>query len=198
MLRVRPNENDPRVIRTRQLIQEAFSSLTREKEIKDITIRNITERATINRATFYAHFEDKYDLMESIVEETFMTVVHQQLKSLEELTPETLKDLIIAVCRYHEKLSTNCKRTAQEVYPVVEMKIKDQLEQVISNWLSKEEVSPEAKKSLQWVAVMISQSIYGSAYLWNVRGRKISATVFADEILYILWPGLQAVMKKEV
>lgn len=61
------HENDPRVIRTRNLIQDAFRSLAKEKKIEAITIKDIAERATVNRATFYAHFEDKNALLEYMV-----------------------------------------------------------------------------------------------------------------------------------
>jgi AcrR family transcriptional regulator len=194
---IRPKENDPRVIRTRQLIQDAFNSLSKEKNFNDITIRDITERATINRTTFYAHFADKYVLIESLVSDTFMTVVCQQLRCQNELTAETLRSLIIAVCDYHEQLSTGCKRTAQSIFPLIEAKVKAQLEQLVSNWLAKMAIVPEAEKSVQWAAVMVSQSIYSAAHLWNATGRKTSAAVLADEILCFLMAGLQALIKKE-
>ncbi len=55
------NANDPRVKRTRQLLLQAFMALLEEKQhIYSISVQDIAERATVNRATFYAHFEDKY------------------------------------------------------------------------------------------------------------------------------------------
>lgn len=48
---------DPRFLRTRKLIMEAFMELVIEKEFKSITIKDITQRATVNRATFYYHFK---------------------------------------------------------------------------------------------------------------------------------------------
>lgn len=55
------NPNDPRVKRTRQLLMQAFMELLKEKkDISSISVQDIAERATLNRATFYAHFEDKY------------------------------------------------------------------------------------------------------------------------------------------
>ena len=51
---------DPRVKRTRKLLQQAFLELFQEKGFASISIQDITERATVNRATFYAHFPDKY------------------------------------------------------------------------------------------------------------------------------------------
>ena len=53
---------DPRIIRTKKLLVEAFQEVSREKRMSQITVKDITERATVNRATFYAHFTDKYDI----------------------------------------------------------------------------------------------------------------------------------------
>ena len=55
---------DPRVIRTKQLLVEAFLNVSQEKEMTQITVKNITDRATVNRATFYAHFNDKYEILD--------------------------------------------------------------------------------------------------------------------------------------
>ncbi len=54
---------DPRVRRTRQLLHDALIELIPEKGYNDITIQDITDRATLNRATFYLHYRDKHDLL---------------------------------------------------------------------------------------------------------------------------------------
>lgn len=64
-------KKDPRTLRTRQLIVDSFLSLASEKDFNNITVRDITEKATINRATFYAHFDDKFDLLHSTITNTF-------------------------------------------------------------------------------------------------------------------------------
>lgn len=58
---------DPRIKRTLLLIREAFVSLLEEKGFDQLTVRDITARADINRATFYLHYRDKYDLLEKTV-----------------------------------------------------------------------------------------------------------------------------------
>lgn len=60
---------DRRVRRTQGMIVDAFLSLCQEKEIGDIIIKDITERANVNRSTFYAHYEDKDDLLSKITNE---------------------------------------------------------------------------------------------------------------------------------
>lgn len=66
------NPNDPRVKRTRQLLTQAFMELLKEKKnIYSISVQDIAERATLNRATFYSHFEDKYAFLEHWIGEKF-------------------------------------------------------------------------------------------------------------------------------
>ncbi len=55
---------DPRVQRTHQAILDALIELTIEKGFANVTVRDITQRARINRATFYRHYQDKFDLLE--------------------------------------------------------------------------------------------------------------------------------------
>jgi len=66
MLPNQAEELDPRVRRTRQSIVQAFMKLINQKGFQAISVQDITEQAGINRATFYAHFPDKYALLRGI------------------------------------------------------------------------------------------------------------------------------------
>ena len=65
------NEQDRRVRRTRKRLQEALAALMREKELKDITVRELTDLADVNRGTFYSHYKDLYDMREQVEQELF-------------------------------------------------------------------------------------------------------------------------------
>jgi AcrR family transcriptional regulator len=54
---------------TRMVLKESLLKLLREKSISSITIKEICETADINRSTFYAHYANQYELLESIEEE---------------------------------------------------------------------------------------------------------------------------------
>lgn len=60
---------DHRTRVTRMLIRSAFTDLLRQKPIQNITIKELCERAGINRGTFYSHYTDIYDLRSSIESE---------------------------------------------------------------------------------------------------------------------------------
>ena len=54
---------DPRVLRTRRLLQDALLGLAREKAFTEITVADVTDRATVNRSTFYQHYPDTDTLL---------------------------------------------------------------------------------------------------------------------------------------
>lgn len=69
---------DRRVQRTRQLLQDAIVALIQEKGYEAVTVQDIIDRANLGRATFYAHFHDKQDLLLSGFENVRAAFEHQQ------------------------------------------------------------------------------------------------------------------------
>lgn len=57
---------DPRVRRTRERLREALVSLSRERPYDQIRVADLLARADVGRATFYAHYRDKEDLLISL------------------------------------------------------------------------------------------------------------------------------------
>lgn len=57
---------DLRVERTQKNIKEAFLQLRAKKPIEKITVKELSEIAYINKATFYLHYKDIYDLSDRI------------------------------------------------------------------------------------------------------------------------------------
>lgn len=62
-------KTDARVRYTRMIIKSSFQELLREKPVGKITVKEVCEKAEINRATFYKHYLDCYDLLDKIMEE---------------------------------------------------------------------------------------------------------------------------------
>lgn len=62
---------DLRVRRTRKLLRQALIELTIEKGFAAVTVQDIAERAMVNRATFYRHYLDKYDLLDQYTNEIY-------------------------------------------------------------------------------------------------------------------------------
>lgn len=62
-------KSDPRVRYTEMIIKKAFLEFLQQKPMSKITVREICEKAEINRSTFYKHYLDCYDLMDKLKEE---------------------------------------------------------------------------------------------------------------------------------
>ncbi|MED4531252.1 TetR-like C-terminal domain-containing protein [Metabacillus fastidiosus] len=67
---------DPRILRTRILIKEAFVHLLQEMEIEKMSVSRIAERATISRVTFYLHYRDIPDMLEKMADEMIEDIQH--------------------------------------------------------------------------------------------------------------------------
>lgn len=63
------NEKDRRVKRTKKLLKESLAELLLEKNIHNITVRELTDHADISRGAFYSHYEDIYDLYDQMENE---------------------------------------------------------------------------------------------------------------------------------
>jgi AcrR family transcriptional regulator len=68
---VRKNTDDRRVVRTRQALGNALVELMLARRFDDISVQQVLDRARVGRATFYAHFRNKNDLLLSDAERFF-------------------------------------------------------------------------------------------------------------------------------
>ena len=132
-----PNEEklDPRVKRTRQLLTQAFMDLLAEKSLQSITVQDITGRAAVNRATFYAHFEDKYALLSYIIREDFHTALQNKLPSGAALSLGNLRLLILAVWEFLTRFHSGCHPSDKQFEPMIEAQVQTELCEFILNWI---------------------------------------------------------------
>lgn len=69
---------DPRIRRTRKLLQQALGKLLETKDFDTISVQDITDAATLNRATFYDHYADKSALLECMVGSRFLELLAER------------------------------------------------------------------------------------------------------------------------
>ncbi len=184
---------DPRVKRTRELIVRAFNELVAEKGHTGLTVQEIAERATINRATFYAHFTDQYELFDYVISEAFREELRRRLPDSPGLSEENLKALVLAACYYLAGLNTACSRTDRQFRPLIEARVQGELFEVLLGWI---EASPEKASSGRQVgpevtASVVSWSIFGAALDWSRNGAARSSDEVADQVLSVIVEGLQ-------
>lgn len=106
---------DPRIIRTRRMLRDAFVELLEEMDVEKISVNKLAERATINRVTFYLHYRDIQDMMEKMaddmIEELTAIVQPDESNSLqdqyESLTLRLLEHIALHHKFYKVILATN-------------------------------------------------------------------------------------------
>jgi len=162
------NQLDPRVMRTRQLIREAFRELLRSRDFDAISVTDITRKATINRATFYAHYEDKYALLEEFTEQAFRGMVPEQVMNARELTMEICDQLILLTYRYILDFYRICRMDSKSIAPLVDEKVKKMLQQIIESILSNGHATD--RRQIKVISAMTGSAIYGAAHWWLTVG----------------------------
>ncbi|WP_238916465.1 TetR/AcrR family transcriptional regulator [Clostridium sp. YIM B02555] len=65
---------DRRIRKTKKLLREALTELMNEKNFENITVKDLTERADLNRGTFYLHYRDIYDFLEQSEDEIIQEI----------------------------------------------------------------------------------------------------------------------------
>lgn len=88
-------KEDLRVVRTRKLLSNTLLDLMQEESIEKISVIDLCNKAMINRATFYAHFEDKYHLLNFALEELKDTIYESFTKTKKFSNPyDAIKSLL--------------------------------------------------------------------------------------------------------
>lgn len=96
------NQQDARVRYTRSVLQKHFLALLNKKPLNRITVKELCERSGVNRATFYKHYQDIYDLMLTL-EEAVLEATREQLTTLPSSDPEECLAAMLEYSRYQGK-----------------------------------------------------------------------------------------------
>lgn len=74
------DKKDLRVLKTQKLIKESLLELLKSNSLKDISVTEICEHAFVNRVTFYDHFSNKEQLLNSIIEDIKEDIIKELKK----------------------------------------------------------------------------------------------------------------------
>src|SRR5438045_9107191 len=77
---------DRRIQRTQALLKTALMSLIQEKGFEALSVQDIIDRANVGRATFYAHFDNKEDLLVSRLDGLRGSLQARQRQALSQAT----------------------------------------------------------------------------------------------------------------
>ena len=137
-------KQDHRIRLTKLLLREAFLDLLVEKPVAKITVKELCEQANVNRATFYAHYRDLFDLHEEIERE----LAHTIMRSLSTTLPDqSLSAFSNEICR----IIVDNERSCQAIFgehgdPEFPLRVVETLrESSIALWRRQRPDLPEAE-----------------------------------------------------
>lgn len=153
---------DPRIRRTRQLMQQALEKLLEKKEFDEISVQDIADAATINRATFYDHYADKFSLLECMVGSRFHDLLAERDLQFDATCQSALKAIVMALCDYLTRMQgPDCKR---QLEPHMETAIIAVVRRTLLDGLQRhpreDAIAPEM------IAATASWAIYGAVKEW--------------------------------
>src|ERR1051325_4893641 len=121
------SDEDPRVTRTRRLLLNAFTELLTEKSFHAVSVQDIATRATVNRATFYAHFVDKYALFDHLVRDQFREAVAAQGLVDAPFSEESLLRFVAAVFDFVGRFHGRCRPADRDMEPAIETSVEQEI-----------------------------------------------------------------------
>jgi AcrR family transcriptional regulator len=180
---------DPRVLRSRQMLMEALLRLLNRKEFDDISIQEIADEATLNRATFYLHYPDKNALLQAMTAARFGDLTARRGLSFTDCDG-ALRAIALGVCDYLAE-STGCP--SQLAKMPLEGSIIPVVENIFREGGRNHEIPPGVDHEL--LATTAAWAIFGAARRWYQTPDRIPAEEMAARIEAMVKPIFLSVSK---
>ena len=166
---------------TKQHIREALIQLLLEEKFETISVSKLCQRAGINRGTFYLHYLDKYDLIETLKEE----IIAQLRKNFEETT--NTRDLLIANLSYLQQNHDLIYAVSQSHYLNFRETIREFMLSILTNEQHRLQTEHFLKENFtiseKYALEVFLSSVEGIISLWISSGVKETPEEMTDTIL---------------
>ena len=183
---------DRRVKYTKMVIRKSFLSILQNKPINKITIKEICEEADLNRATFYAHYADQYDLLHQI-EAEFLEEIRSYLEAASYSgSEEEGIEILTKIFEYVKENADVCAVMLSDKGDIFFQK------KVMMNMQTK--FIPEcatdkgmSQEDLEYLYTFVAVGCAGIIQKWMADGMKKSAREIAEMILLVTHKGLMSI-----
>jgi AcrR family transcriptional regulator len=182
-------ELDPRAKRTRKMFQDALSKLLKEKDFSEISVGDLAEESTLNRATFYGHYTDKFDLLESLVEVQFQELIVKRNIRFDGCDG-ALKNIAMGVCYYLSENVRPDENGLRQASSPMETAIVPVVRKLILDGFR--EHGGQTAVPVEMLASTIAWAIYGGAREWVQSPKRGSAAKVGETIEKMIRPMLTA------
>jgi AcrR family transcriptional regulator len=179
---------DPRIRRTRVLLQQALGKLLETREFDKISVQDIAEAATVNRATFYDHYTDKFALLECMVGTRFGELLAARGVKFEGCS-SALRGMVQGVCDY---LTTAPGAECTRQLPHMEAAVIAVVRGMLLYGFKKH--PPAEGVSAEMLAATLSWAIYGAAKEWVRTPGRCPSEEVVEQVMGLVQPMFGAAM----
>ncbi len=173
---------DPRVLRSRRMLMEALIRLLSHKEFEDISIQEIADEATLNRATFYLHYPDKNALLQAMTATRFGDLIARRGLSFTNCDV-ALRAIALGVCDYLAE-TTGCPTQLAKL--PLEASINPVDKGIFLEGASHYEIAPGVDSAR--LATPAAWAVFGAASRWFQTPNRIPAEQMAAKIVAMVKP----------
>ncbi len=181
---------DPRIRRTRQLLQGALRTLMQSKSFEDISVQDIAEAATVNRATFYDHYADKFALLDALVAGGFHQLLHAREVQFDGTCPSAAGAIIEATCDYLAQIRAEHPDCGEKnsFEPLIDAAITSAIRRVLNS--PHEKMAIDSPPLTEIAVTATAWAIYGAARQWSLTPNRIPVAGIVPQILSLILPML--------
>lgn len=163
---------------TKTSIANAFIKLLSKKTFEKITIKDITEIANINRATFYAHYDDKYQLFDEILKNRSKELIHSHTIHISEHEYILIEPLLDAVLEYLIPVKEHCPYTYQTLLP----KLREKMIETLIDYLKDACPLSFGNEEIYFKIMLFARTIYDAAELKVIDKTTLSKRMIIEQL----------------
>jgi AcrR family transcriptional regulator len=184
LLRPETETTDPRILRSRRMLMDSLAKLLITNALEDISIQEIADAATLNRATFYLHYPNKNALLQAMTESRFRGLIERRSITFSDCSG-ALRAIALGVCDYLAE-TTGCPSQLARV--PLEGSIIPVVESMFKEGLALHGIAPGVDAAL--LATTAAWAVFGAARRWFQTPNRIPAEEMAARIESMVNPVL--------
>jgi AcrR family transcriptional regulator len=184
LLQPETGTTDPRILRSRRMLMDSLERLLKKKEFEDISVQEIADDATLNRATFYLHYPDKNALLQAMTESRFRDLIERRGITFTDCNG-ALRAIALGVCDYLAE-TTSCPGQLAQI--PLEGSIIPVVEDMFKEGLAHHGMAPGVDAAL--LAATAAWAVFGAARRWFQTPNRVPAEDMAAWIETMVNPVL--------
>ncbi len=168
-------------------MMQAFNDLLEEKKnIYSISVFDIAARATVNRATFYAHFEDKFAFLEQWMTEKSKAIIGKRVPEDAEFNEDTMRILVQTLFDFLVRFRQYLTPGDKQFEPMFEIAMQKELHRLLLRWLGEGTVPGHSREQAEATALVVSWGIFGSALQGSRDSQNRSAETMTRAVMEVV------------